>query len=139
MVQTHHSMQIDQCNPNGSTMNDKNDPLESLSFARRKLNENSKDLDADTREKLMQIRHRAMESSLEGESNFPDWATLPIIAFVTAVIFVLLIYVKPGSTPQVNDGPEDLELLLSKNPIEFYENLEFLQNWEKERSEKETN
>lgn len=122
-------------------MNDKNDPQKSLDFARRKLSGNAKDLDADTREKLMQIRHRAMESSLEGESNFPDWATLPIIAFVTAVIFILLVYIKPGSTPQVSNAPDDLELLLSNNPIEFYENLKFLQIWEKERSasEKETN
>ncbi len=122
-------------------MNDKNDPQKSLDFARRKLNGNANDLDADTREKLMQIRHRAMESSLEGESNFPDWATLPIIAVVTAVIFVLLIYIKPGSAPQVSDAPDDLELLLSNNPIEFYENLEFLQIWENERSasEKEIN
>ena len=122
-------------------MNDEYDPLKSLSFTRRNLGKNADKLDADTREKLLQIRHRAMESSLEGESNFPDWATLPIIAFVTAVIFVLLIYVKPGSAPQVNEGPEDLELLLSNNPIGFYENLEFLQKWEDERSaiEKETN
>lgn len=122
-------------------MNDENDPLKSLSFTRRNLGKNADKLDADTREKMMQIRHRAMESSLEGESNFPEWATLPIIAFVTAVIFILLIYVKPGSAPQVNEGPEDLELLLSNNPIEFYENLEFLQKWEDERSgiEKETN
>lgn len=122
-------------------MNDEYDPLKSLGFARRKLTGSAEDLDADTREKLMQIRHRAMESSLGGESNIPDWATLPIIAFVTAVIFVLLIYIKPGSTPQVSDVPGDLELLLSNNPVEFYENLEFLQKWEEERSasEKETN
>ena len=113
-------------------MNDEYDPLKSLSLTRRKLSENTNDLDADTREKLMQIRQRAMESSLEGESSFPEWATLPIIALVTAVIFVLLIYVKPE--PQVNDGPEELELLLSNKPIEFYENLEFLQKWEQERS-----
>lgn len=122
-------------------MNDKNDPLNSLRFTRRNLGKNADKLDADTREKLMQIRHRAMETSLEGESNFPDWATLPIIAFVTAVIFVLLLYVKPGSAPQVNDAPDDMELLLSNNPIEFYENMELLQKWEEERSasEKETN
>ena len=122
-------------------MNDNNDPLKSLSFTQRNLGKNVDKLDTDTRDKLMQIRHRAMESSLEGESNFPDWATLPIIAFVTAVIFVLLVYVKPGSAPQVNDAPDDMELLLSNNPIEFYEHLEFLQKWEEERSasEKETN
>ena len=116
-------------------MNDEYDPLKSLSFTRRKLSKSVNDLDPDTREKLMQLRHRAMESSLEGESKFPDWATMPIIAFVTAVIFVLLIYVKPGS--QVDDGPEDVELLLSNNSIEFYENLEFLQKWEQERRARE--
>ena len=122
-------------------MNDNNNPLKSLSFTRSNLGKNADKLDADTRDKLMQIRHRAMESSLEGESNIPEWATFPIIAFVTAVIFVLLIYVKPGPAPQVEDGPEDLELLLSNNPIELYENLEFLQKWEEERSasEKEIN
>ena len=103
-----------------------------MGFTRRKLSKSVNDLDPDTREKLMQLRHRAMESSLEGKSNFPDWATLPIIAFVTAVIFVLLIYVKPES--QVNDGPEDVEILLSNNPLELYENLEFLQKWEQKRS-----
>ena len=122
-------------------MNEKDDPHKYLDFSRKQLKGDINDLDADTREKLMQIRHRAMESSLGGESNFPDWATLPIIAFVTAVIFALLIYIKPGSTPQVSDAPDDLELLLSNNPVEFYENLEFLQKWEEERSsnEKETN
>lgn len=113
-------------------MSDKNDPEKHLNFARRKLKSNISDLDADTREKLMQIRHRAMESSLDGESSFPDWATLPIIAFVTAVIFIVLVYVKPNLKPQIDEGPEDLEILLSSDPLEFYENLAFLQKWKEE-------
>ncbi len=65
-------------------MNDKEDQQKFLDFVRRKLEAGTSDLDADTREKLLQMRHRALESSLEEESSFPDWATLPIIAFITA-------------------------------------------------------
>ncbi len=121
-------------------MNDREDQQKFLDFARRKLEAGTSDLDADTREKLLQMRHRALESSLEGESSFPEWATLPIIAFITAVIFVILVYVKPNPEPQINNNPEDLEILLSNDPIEFYENLELLQKWKDENiaSEKES-
>jgi hypothetical protein len=121
-------------------MSDKDDPLKSLDFARRQLRVDPNELDADTREKLMQIRHLALESSLEGKSSFPDWATIPIIAFVTAVIFVVLLYVKPEAPP-IDEGPEDLEILLSNDPIEFYENIEFLQKWRNQgiASEEENN
>ena len=86
------------------------------------------------------MRHRALESSLEGESSFLDWATLPIIAFITAVIFVILVYVKPNPELQINNNPEDLEILLTNDPIEFFENLELLQKWKDENiaSEKES-
>jgi hypothetical protein len=116
-------------------MNDKEDQQKFLDFTRRKLDAGTDDLDADTREKLIQMRHRALESSLEGESSFPNWATLPIIAFVTAVIFIILIYVKPG--PQTDNSPEDLEILLSNDPIEFYENLEVLQKWKDQKNANE--
>jgi len=119
-------------------MNEKEDQQKILDFVRRKLETGKDELDADTREKLIQMRHRALESSLEENSSFPDWATLPIIAFVTAVVFVVLVYVKP--TPQINNSPEDLEILLSNDPIEFYENLELLQKWKEQNNarEKET-
>ncbi len=110
-------------------MNDKKDPGEYLNFTRHQLRGNINDLDADTREKLMQLRHRAMESTLEGKSGFPDWATLPIIAFITAILFILLVYVKPKLSPKIDEKPEDLEILLSSDSLEFYENLEFLKNW----------
>ncbi|MBC8287374.1 MAG: hypothetical protein H8E42_07855 [Nitrospinae bacterium] len=122
-------------------MNDKDDPQKSLDFARRQLKGGIDDLDADTREKLLQLRHRAMESSLEGENRFPDWATLPIIAFVTAVIFISLVYIKPNPAPPINEFYEDWEILLANDPLEFYENLEFLQKWKEESiaREKESN
>ena len=110
-------------------MNDKKDPDDYLNFSRSQLRGDIKDLDADTREKLMQLRHRAMESTLEGTNRFPDWATLPIIAFISALLFILLVYFKPKLSTKINEKPEDLEILLSSHSIEFYENLEFLQKW----------
>ena len=45
-------------------MNDKKDPDDYLNFSRSQLRGDIKDLDADTREKLIQLRHRAMESTI---------------------------------------------------------------------------
>ena len=110
-------------------MSEENDPHKSLDFSRQHLKRDENELDADTRNKLMQIRHRALESSLGRKSNFPNWATLPIIAFVTALIFIALIYLKPNPGPQTVNSLEDLEILISNDPIDFFENLEFLQKW----------
>ena len=111
-------------------MSEQNDPHKSLDFSRQYLRSDENELDADTRKKLMQIRHRALESSLGRESGFPSWAILPIIGFITALIFIALVYFKPDFTPQADNSLEDLEVLISNDPIEFYENLDFLQNWQ---------
>ena len=110
-------------------MSEKKDPDEFPAFSRQPLRTDEKELDTDTREKLMQMRHRELETSLEGKSGFPSWVRLPIIGFVTALIFISLVYLKPGLGPQTDKGLEDLEILISNDPIEFYEHLEFLQKW----------
>ncbi len=117
-------------------MNEKDDPQKFLNFARDKLQGDANGLDADTREKLLQMRHRAIESSLDDKNNFLDWASLPIIGFITALIFISLIYVKPNLEPQADTSMEDLEILISNDPIEFYANLEFLQKYKESESEK---
>lgn len=117
-------------------MSEKNDSNKSLDFSHRPLKSDVNDLDADTREKLRQIQHRALESSLDKKSTFLNWATLPILCFVTALIFLALVYLKPNLGPQTDKGLEDLEILLANDPIEFYENLEFLQKWKNPESEK---
>ncbi len=106
-------------------MNEKDDPQKGLS--RHPLNTDANELDADTREKLLQLQYRALESSLEKKSDFPEWAFLPLLGFVTALIFIALIYTKPE--PKINNSLEDMEILISSDPVEFYENLEFLQKW----------
>jgi hypothetical protein len=117
-------------------MNDKNDPQKFLNFARKKLQGDANGLDADTREKLLQMRHRAIESSLDNKIKFSDWASLPIIGFITALIFISLIYVKPILETQADTSMEDLEILISNDPIEFYANLDFLQKHKEPESEK---
>jgi hypothetical protein len=115
-------------------MSEENDPHKSSDSLPRPLKSNINDLDADTREKLIQLRHRDFESTLDKKSNIPNWAPLPIICFITALIFISLVYVNPK--PGADKDLEDLEILISKDPIEFYENLEFLQKWNNSESEK---
>ena len=118
-------------------MSDRDDPLNSSEFPRRPLTGNPERLDADTREKWMQMRHRDLGSSLENKSPFPDWLSMPLIGLITAVIFIALIYLKPNTTPDKN--LQELEILLSQDSIEFYEKLEFLQQWRALNSESEEN
>ena len=117
-------------------MSEKDDFHNFPGLSHHKLNTDAKELDADTREKLLQIQHRALESSLERKSSFLEWAPLPLICFITALIFISLVYVKPNQEPHTDNSPEDLEILFANDPIEFYENLEFLQKWNDLKSEK---
>ena len=52
-----------------------------------------------------------------------------MIAFITALLFILLVYFKPKLSTKIDEKTEDLEILLSSDSLEFYENLEFLQKW----------
>jgi hypothetical protein len=117
-------------------MNEKNNPHKYLDFSRQQLRGDAKDLDPDTREKLLQMRHRALEASLDKKSGLPSWAALPILAFTTAIIFFSLVYLKPYLGSQPDNSLEDLEILISNEPIEFYESLEFLQNWNNSKNDK---
>ena len=117
-------------------MSEKDDPRKSLGSSHHQLKTDINELDADTREKLLQIQHRALESSLDRKSNFPQWASLPLMGFITAIIFIAVIYIKPNRAPQTDNSPEDLEILIANDPLEFYENLEFLQKWKDLKSER---
>ena len=117
-------------------MSEKDDPQKFPGLSRHQLKTDEKELDADTREKLLQLQHRDFESKLESKSNFPEWASLPLSGFITALIFISLIYVKLNRGPQTDNSLEDLKILIANDPIEFYENLEFLQKWKDLKSEK---
>ena len=105
------------------------DPLKPLDFARNQLKGDPQELDTDTREKLFKLRHHALESSLDKNNKISSWASLPVIGFVTALIFISLVYLKPDPQPQTDHSLEDLEILTSHDSIEFYEMLEFLQEF----------
>jgi hypothetical protein len=47
------------------------------------------------------------------------------MGLITAVLYLVLIYAKPASTPMLDTGLEDLEILASLDHIELYEDLEF--------------
>lgn len=95
-----------------------------LDFARRKLNQGTDHLDPDTRNKLIAMRNRALNIP-EGKSIFPQWAPLPVMGLLTAALFIILVYAKPPTAPNIDTGLEDLEILASVDQLELYEDLEF--------------
>ena len=101
-----------------------NDEKEFLEFARQRLNQGTENLDPDTKHKLLAMRNRALDIQ-ENKNWFPQWAPLPVMSLLTATLFIILVYTKPGSVPKLDTGLEDLEILASVDHLELYENLEF--------------
>ena len=100
---------------------------EFLDFARQRLNRGIEGLDPDTRQKLISMRNRALDIN-ENKRWLPEWAPLPIMGLLTAVLYLILVYVKPAPFPKPDTGLEDLVVLTSADQLELYENLEFY-NW----------
>jgi hypothetical protein len=97
---------------------------EFLEFARQRLNQGTENLDPDTKHKLLAMRNRALDIQ-ENKNWFPQWAPLPVMGLLTAILFIILVYAKPGSVPKLDSGLEDLEILASVDQLELYEDLEF--------------
>ena len=95
-----------------------------LDFARKRLNEGTENMDPDTRQKLIDMRNRAMNIR-ESKSWLPNWALLPAMGLFTAALYLVLIYAKPVTQPRLDTGLEDLEILSSDDQLDFYEELEF--------------
>ena len=98
--------------------------LDFLEFARKRLNQGTENLDPDTRYKLLAMRNRALDIQ-KSKNWFPQWAPLPVMGLLTAILFIILVYAKPGSVPKLDTGLEDLEILASVDQLELYEDLEF--------------
>lgn len=101
-----------------------NDQKDFLEFARNRLNQGTENLDPDTKQKLLTMRNRAMDIQ-ENKTWFPQWAPLPVMGLLTATLFIILVYAKPGSVQKLDTGLEDLEILASLDQLELYEELEF--------------
>lgn len=95
-----------------------------LDFARQRLNQGTDNLDPDTRHKLITMRNRALNIH-ENKNWFPQWAPLPVMGLLTAILFIILVYAKPVTAPNLETGLEDLEILASVDQLELYEDLEF--------------
>lgn len=100
------------------------DEKDFLEFARQRLNQGTDNLDPDTRQKLIAMRNRALNIH-ESKRWFPEWAPLPVMGLLTAILFIILVYAKPVTIPKLDTGLEDLEILASVDQLELYENLEF--------------
>jgi hypothetical protein len=99
-----------------------------LEEAKALLDETARNLDNRTRKGLAQIRINALASvgeKLPGFFSFWRWITVGGLATATVAGVALFFFLKtsPANLPA---GPiQDLEIITSREPIDFYENLEF--------------
>lgn len=100
-----------------------------LKRAKQSLEESAEILDEKTLERLRRIRQGAVEKAF-GENRRPFFE-LPRLAmlggFVTAAAaaFVLFLWLHVPQTDIPVKTPEDFEIILAKDQIEFYEDLDF--------------
>lgn len=101
---------------------------------RRELDESCRALDGHTLSRLNAIRHAALEK----RARRPRTLLLPFGGLVTACVLVLSVsLLNSGRTPDVGqpetatvvmDAPlEDIDLLVSDEELDFYEDYEFYQ------------
>jgi len=109
-----------------------------LDKARQELDSSCEGLDGQTLSRLNRIRHEALE-----RDSHPGRALLaPFGGLVTACVLVMLVSVYyPGqntyTTVPVQESAsavEDLDILISPESIDFFENLEFYQWLEENES-----
>ena len=93
-----------------------------LAEAKAALDEHARQLDGVTQIRLSAARRRA----LAGGPALPRW---PLPAALAAALLASLMvwhFTTPG-LPEMMAEAEDLELLMSEEDIEFYEDMEFYQ------------
>ncbi len=90
------------------------------------LDEGDNELDGHVMSRLTQARHAASESLDKRGRSFSTW--VPAAAVAGASVFALMLWLgqqSPGPQGQQVAVLEDLELMLSEENLEFYEELEF--------------
>ena len=93
--------------------------------ARERLERSARELDADTGARLRAARLRALEAAPQRSR----WLYgLPLGALATAAAAVLAVYLWSGTPARRTAAtPEDFEILSAAEPLELYEQLEFLE------------
>lgn len=83
-------------------------------------------MDAATRSRLTQARHRALEELPKRRAA--RWRWVPAGAAAAAAVVMVLLVVSPdlGFDERVaNEAPDDLEILLGEDELEMIDELEF--------------
>lgn len=95
------------------------------------LDKGADELDLRTQSRLLAMRREAMERmSAPRERRFPVPRWVASGAFVTALVAVAIaLFVLPGPNGRMKQVSkvEDLEIMVSGESLEFYEDLEFYQ------------
>lgn len=98
-----------------------------LETAKYLLNERAEAIDPKTRSRLRKGRYAALQSLSSRKPISWMWPATGIAVTCTVVLAFFLILKEPGAK-EVLSNMEDIELLASSAPIEFYDDLEFY-NW----------
>ncbi len=96
-----------------------------LETAKYLLDKNAEEMDSKTRARLREGRYRAIQS-LQSQKKAVSWqwpAAGMAVACAAALAFFFLM--KDPGTKALVSNVEDIELLASSEPIEFYDDLEF--------------
>jgi hypothetical protein len=99
-----------------------------LEKAKDLLNEGAEKLDSQTTRRLEHIRLAALSATEKRHAGFlPPSRWVTVGAFATAAMAVVAVVfwlrTSPGDFP--DKDIEDLEIIASKEQVDFYENLEF--------------
>ncbi len=99
-----------------------------LETAKYLLNKRADEIDPETRSRLRKGRYAALQSLRSRRHPISwMWPAAGVAVACTVILAFFLVLKEPGSKEVLSDM-EDIELLASSAPIEFYDDLEFY-NW----------
>jgi hypothetical protein len=100
---------------------------EFLEGVRDALDRNAVSLDEDTLLRLRQIRLDAVESAGRGRRffAFPSLVTAGGLATAAVVAVAVAIWSEPARQPLPVSHPEDVQVLVAKDHLDLYQDLDF--------------
>lgn len=106
-------------------MSEQDKDRELLNAIKHELDNSIERVDAQTRSRLTQIRHQALQR--KKKSNLIDSPFVPVSVFATACLVVAVALYIPDNSDMQNpdDIVSDLDLISSTENLEFFEELEF--------------
>jgi hypothetical protein len=118
-------------------MSDEHDPGEFERHTKRLFDDSVAALDAATRSRLTQARHRALEERKSARAGGWRWSLIPAGTLAAAALVTwLTVWQRPPASDTVQAAPlADLEILLGEEDLEMLdEELEFY-GWLEEQPE----